>query len=216
MFDEWADAGRAEGMERGHTPTAKPAFERLVANIPATGRYLDVGCGNGYSVRWAADRWPELEAIGIDLSPRMIERARAGSTELANARFEVAGFPEHGQTELLGPASFDAIFSMEVFYYLPDLDLALAKVARLLRPGGRFACVVDYYAENTASHDWPARLGVTMTLRTAPGWAEALRGAGLEVLASERLRHEPGPGVDSWQIEQGSLLTLGRRPLAAS
>jgi SAM-dependent methyltransferase len=212
VFDEWAETGRAEGMERGHGPTAGPAFERLMAGLPTAQRYLDIGCGNGYSVRWAAARSPALEAVGVDLSPRMIDRARARSTALPNTRFEVAGFPDHGHSAVLEPASFDAIFSMEVFYYLPDLDAALAEVARLLRPGGCFACVVDYYAENTASHDWPTRLGVAMTLRSAAGWAEGFRRAGLEVVTSERLRHDPGADVDTWQIEQGSLFTLGRRP----
>ncbi len=210
VFDAWAAAGRAEGMERGHGPTARPAFERLVADAPATLRYLDVGCGNGYSVRWAAERTPGGEAFGIDLSPAMIERARARSAELANLRFEVASFPDHG-LDCLAAASFDAIFSMEVFYYLPDLDAALAEVARLLRPGGRFACIVDFYAENSASHAWPEQLGVTMTLLDAAGWAGAFERAGLEVIASERLRHAPDSDVDAWKLEQGSLLTLGQR-----
>ena len=29
IFDDWAEAGRAEGMEQGHGPTARPAFDRL-------------------------------------------------------------------------------------------------------------------------------------------------------------------------------------------
>ena len=211
VFDDWAAAGRAEGMERGHTPTARPAFERLVEGLPASARYLDVGCGNGYTVRWAAERFPTGEAWGLDLSPTMIERARAQSSAHANARFEVAAFPDHGRPEL-APASIDAVFSMEVFYYLPDLDAALAEVARLLRPEGRFACVVDFYGENLDSHAWPEQLGVAMTLLDAAGWVTAFERAGFTAITSERLRHAPsGRPEDAWKVEQGSLLTFGRK-----
>lgn len=219
VFDEWAVSGRAEGMEQGHGPTARPAFEGLVGGAPAGLRYLDIGCGNGYTVRWAASRFPAGEAVGVDLSSAMIERARAASRTLANARFEVADFASLDQSRpaLLRPGSFDAVFSMEVFYYLPDLDAALREVFELLRPGGRFVCLVDYYGENPASHDWPARLGVEMTLLDAAGWAAAFTRAGFEGVSSERLRPDPSEAaytspIEPWKLEQGSLSTMGRRP----
>ena len=204
VFDAWADAGRAEGMERGHGPTARPAFDRL--EVSAGTRYLDVGCGNGYTVRWA--HAAGATAMGIDASPRMIERART-QTEGA-ARFEVARFPDHG-VEALAEGSLDAVFSMEVFYYLPDVDAALGEVARLLAPGGRFACIVDFYAENETSHGWPEDLGVSMHLLSGPQWVDAFERAGLTVVEQTRLRNA-GPDDPAWKHEHGSLLTLGRKP----
>ncbi|MCA9536195.1 MAG: class I SAM-dependent methyltransferase [Myxococcales bacterium] len=53
LFDQWAQAGRAEGMQHSHTPAARQAFERLA--VQPGQHYLDIGCGNGYSVRWAAE-----------------------------------------------------------------------------------------------------------------------------------------------------------------
>ena len=204
IFDDWAEAGRAEGMEQGHGPTARPAFERLQVDLGT--RYLDIGCGNGYTVRWALAQG--AQALGIDASAKMIERARA-QTE-GGGGFEVARFPNHG-LDMLGEDTLDAIFSMEVFYYLPDVDAALAEVARLLGPGGRFACVVDFYAENEASHGWPEDLGVPMHLLSAAQWAEAFERAGLPVIEQTRLR-AAGPGDPAWKFERGSLLTLGMRP----
>ena len=204
IFDDWAEAGRAEGMERGHGPSARPAFDRLQVDLGS--RYLDIGCGNGYTVRWALAQG--AQAIGIDASRKMIERARA-QTE-GGGVFEVARFPDH-QLAMLGEDSLDAIFSMEVFYYLPDVDTAIAEVARLLGPGGRFACVVDYYAENEASHGWPEDLGVPMHLLSAAQWAQAFERAGLPVIEQTRLR-EAGPDDPPWKHAQGSLLTLGMRP----
>lgn len=204
VFDEWARAGRAEGMERGHGPAARAGFDEL--GVGGGTRYLDVGCGNGYTVRWAAEAG--AEALGVDVSPEMIQRARERSTALPNARFEVRTFP----ADDLGADGFDAVFSMEVFYYLPDLDAAVRRVRDLLRPGGRFACVVDHYAENTASHAWPREVGVGMTLRSERGWRDTFERAGLEVAAQRRVRLPAESASAPWKAREGSLLTVGVRP----
>jgi SAM-dependent methyltransferase len=206
VFDAWASEGRAEGMERGHARAARRAFELLSLGRDAW--YLDVGCGNGYTVRWAAEAAPDGWAVGVDVSPRMIERARAASASLPNVEFHVAAFPATS----LPHGCFDAVLSMEAVYYLPDLDDALREIARLLVPGGRFACVVDYYEENAASHPWARDLGLELTLLDAAGWRQAMERAGLAVAAQERVLEPAGPGVAAWKSAEGSLLTLARRP----
>ncbi|HKY31133.1 MAG TPA: class I SAM-dependent methyltransferase [Candidatus Polarisedimenticolia bacterium] len=210
VFDDWARSGRAEGMERGHAPAARAAFERL--GLTATSRYLDIGCGNGYTVRWAAAAAPRGLAVGVDLSEAMIERASALSEGIPNVRFAAGDF----LTVTPPGAPFDAVFSMEVLYYLPGLQAGLERVRGLLVPGGLFACVVDYYTENPASHSWPDDLGVPMTLLSAEGWAAAFRRAGLDLVSQERLRHPAGEGVAAWKLAEGSLFTLGRRPRRAA
>lgn len=179
LFDDWARAGRAEGMERSHEPAARPAFDRL--EVGPGHRYLDVGCGNGYSVRWAVAAGAR-EAVGIDASEAMIERARQRSRELDNARFICGAFP----SDQLEPASFDRVFSMEVFYYFEDLDGALAATRALLAPGGRFACVVDHFRENPASHSWSADLGLSLHMLGAAEWRDRLTRAGFADVEQER------------------------------
>lgn len=206
LFDRWADAGRAEGMERGHTPTARQAFDRL--RVSPGQHYLDIGCGNGYTVRWAADIDPTVHAVGLDVSAKMVERARELSPQ-PNTRFIHAPFP----LPLLKAKAFAAIFSMEVFYYLPDLTWGVLSAARLLEVGGRFACVVDYYEENEASHSWPEDVGVEMKLLSEKGWRDVMEEVGLEVLEQARLKTPLADGAEpSWKQEVGSLLTLARRP----
>ena len=206
VFDGWARDGRAEGMERGHGVAARRAFELL--ELPRDGWYLDVGCGNGYTVRWAAEAAPDGWAVGIDLSPAMVDRARSASRGFPNVELQVASFPD----TTLPHGCFDAVLSMEVVYYLPDMDAALREIARLLVPGGRFACVVDYYEENVASHRWPDELGVEMTLLDAVGWRRALERVGLQVTVQERVTQPAAAGLADWKVEQGSLLTLAHRP----
>jgi SAM-dependent methyltransferase len=205
-FDDWARRGRAEGMERGHSAAARQGFDLL--DLRRDSWYLDVGCGNGYSVRWAAEVAPDGRAVGIDVAPEMIARAREMSAGLANVEFRHTEIPGTGLSE----DRFDAVFSMEALYYVPDLDGAVAEIARLLAPGGRFACLVNYYAENEASHSWPEDVGVEMTLLDSAGWRGVLERAGLEVVDQRRLREQPGESEISWHSTEGSLLTLGARP----
>ena len=206
VFDDWAQNGRADGMERGHTPVARRAFERL--ELAAGQRYLDIGCGNGYTVRWAAAVDPSVDANGLDLAPEMIDLA-ARKTEAANARFVVGAFPS---PDLVGP--FDAVFSMEVFYYLPDIDAALAAVYEALAPGGRLVSTIDFYRENRASHSWPEDTGAPMTLWSEVQWREAFERAGFRDVEQARLTQifDPTSGAErSWIHDVGSLMTLGTR-----
>lgn len=190
-------------MAESHTPFTRRGFELLGLNSESN--YLDIGCGNGYTVRWAAEACPQGRAVGLDVSTQMISRARALSEELENASFIQSAFP----TPELISGSFDAILSMEVFYYLPDLAAGLSDVTRILQPGGRFACLVDFYAENEASHSWPQDLGVHMTLLDAGGWKKAIQDAGMTVTEQRQIRLDPAEASEPWKAEVGSLLTLG-------
>jgi len=219
VFEEWARGRRADDMAASHAPVARVALERLALRRDAS--FLDIGCGNGYAVRWAAEAAPDGTAVGIDVAPAMIALAQRHSTGYDNVRFALVEF---GSAAPAAPAaaSFDAIFSMEVFYYLPDLDAALRQALALLRPGGRFACAVDYYGENTASHSWPADLGVSMTLLDQAGWRAAFERAGFVHLRQERIRQAAATAARvetdvhaataHWKVTHGTLLTLGERP----
>ena len=209
LFDDWADRGRAEGMEQGHTPTARQAFDRL--QLEPGQHYLDIGCGNGYTVRWAAQVDPTVNAIGLDVSENMVRQARALSTGMDNTRFIHAPFP----LPMLKAQAFDAIFSMEVFYYLPDLHWALLSVGRLLKPGGRFACIVDYFEENEASHSWAEDLDLPLNLLPAAGWQTAMEDIGFDALEQCRLHPPLADGEEpTWKHTVGSLMTLVQRPSA--
>jgi SAM-dependent methyltransferase len=222
VFDAWARGTRADDMAASHAPVARVALDRLRLGRDAW--FLDIGCGNGYVVRWAAELAPDGVAVGLDVSPEMIALARRHSEDHPNVRFEVATFgaAPPAPSAPAAPACFDAVFSMEVFYYLPDLDAALRQTLSLLKPGGRFACAVDYYGENTASHSWPADLGVGMTLLDEAGWRSAFERAGFAPVRQERIRQAAPtlrpvetavhPASADWKATHGTLLTIGDRP----
>lgn len=195
-FDDWATAGRGEGMEEGHRQTAGDLLDQLT--VEPGDRFLDLGTGIGWAARDMASRG--ARAVGIDVAPRMLARARRASgpkVEYALASFEALPFEAD---------TFDLAFSMEALYYAGDLDQALAEVVRVMAPDGRIEILIDYYEENTASHGWPELTGVQMHLLSEAGWLQALADAGFDQASSRRLKAPADDqSVDAWKREQGTL-----------
>jgi arsenite methyltransferase len=97
---------------------------------------LDVGSGAGTDSLVAAQMvGPEGRVTGIDMTPEMLEKARAGARELGAENVE---FVEGEAEELPFPdASFDVVISNGVIDLVPDKDAVLSELYRVLRPGGR-------------------------------------------------------------------------------
>lgn len=109
----------------------------FAAGLPATGqRVLDVGCGAGVDALLAAlCVGPDGAVEGLELSPDMLDRARANA---ALAGLEGAAFRQGGAESLpYADASFDLVISNGVLNLVPDKARALAEAFRVLRPGGR-------------------------------------------------------------------------------
>jgi ubiquinone/menaquinone biosynthesis C-methylase UbiE len=104
--------------------------EQVLADLPPGGLLLDIGCGTGLFVERYCARGGR--AVGLDLSPRMIERAR---DRVPGADWTV------GTAEALPfrQDRFDAVSSLLAFSYFRDPGRMLAEVFRVLRPGGRLA-----------------------------------------------------------------------------
>jgi predicted TPR repeat methyltransferase len=105
----------------------KPAFFK---------RAIDLGCGTGLAATAFAANVDEF--IGIDLSPRMIERARATGLY---ARLEATEMVEALRGKPDGSA--DLILAADAMVYLSDLVPLLHQVKRLLVPGGLLAFTVE-------------------------------------------------------------------------
>ena len=90
---------------------------------------LDIGCGLG-RLTWAIGT-NNREVLGVDLSPAMIERAQLGGA-LDRVSFVQGDFLEFD----FGGRVFDCVVSAATLHHMPD-DIALARMAELVRPGGR-------------------------------------------------------------------------------
>jgi len=100
---------------------------------------VDLACGAGGPGLLAA-RESGARLVGIDVSSMAVQRAseRAGVLRMSErATFRQGTFESTG----LASVSADAVMSIDALQYVPDKTAALVEVARILRPGGRFAFV---------------------------------------------------------------------------
>ena len=97
---------------------------------------LDVGCGGGVDTLIAAMMvGPGGKAIGIDLIPEMVERAKEN---LEKTALKNVSFRESSPEEMPFPdESFDVVISNGVFNLVPDKPKALSEVYRVLKLSGR-------------------------------------------------------------------------------
>ncbi len=113
-------------------------------------RVLDVGCGCGLDTFVAAFMvGNEGQAVGLDLTPEMLEIAR---TSLARTTSHNLQFQEGGAEALpFEDASFDLVISNGVLNLVPNKDAAFREIARVLRPQGEFVAadliIVDIVPE---------------------------------------------------------------------
>ena len=97
---------------------------------------LDLGSGAGLDAFLAARHvGPNGRVIGVDMTPAMLEKARANAAQLGLAQVEF----REGRLEALpvADASVDAVTSNCVINLVPDKAAVFAEVARVLKPGGR-------------------------------------------------------------------------------
>jgi len=98
---------------------------------------LDIGCGAGVDTIIAAMMTGFTgKAVGIDLVPSMLERARSNlaKTSLKNIQF----LESSGEILPFDNDTFDVVISNGAFNLIPDKAKALQEVFRVLKPNGRF------------------------------------------------------------------------------
>ncbi len=104
----------------------------LVQRYGAGGDVLECGVGTGLLLERIAGF--ARSARGIDLSPGMLERARARDLDVTEASVTDLPFAED---------SFDVTCSFKVLAHVPEIGRALAEMARVTRPGG--VVIAEFY-----------------------------------------------------------------------
>ena len=122
-------------------------YQRVILDaVPgACGAAVDVGCGDGLLACKLAARCAAV--TGIDRDERILEVARARGRAVPAVRFVQGDFLSYPFAE----ASFDFACANTALHHM-DFAAALAKMAGLLRPGGRL--VVVGLGRNGSAADW--------------------------------------------------------------
>ena len=161
--------GRAWAQELGYperelerVPDATVESFAGVANHWLLGRIepgavvLDLGCGAGTDLLIAAQMaGVDGRAIGVDMTPAMLERAAAGAREMGVANVEL--HESLIESLPLADASVDVVISNGVIDLVPDKEAVFAEIDRVLRPGGRLQ-IADVVIHTEVSEDARERI----------------------------------------------------------
>ena len=152
-MSSWSDPWEqhAGWWQEAFTDGADPEYEEQVLpiareHLAGSARVLEVGTGEGQVARAASALGAEL-VVGIDPSRAQVtEAARRGGGPLI-LRAAAAGLP-------FGPSSFDTVVACLVFEHVEAVDDAIAEVARVLAPGGRFLMFLNHPLLQTPGSGW--------------------------------------------------------------
>jgi len=142
--DRWLD-GVPEATIASFAGTGNPF---AVGELQPGECVLDVGCGAGIDSIIAARMVAPGEVVGVDMTPAMLERARASARETGVTNLDLRlGFAEQLP---VGDEWADVVISNGVMNLFPDKLAGLQEMARVLKPGGRLQ-IGDILVSKTVS-----------------------------------------------------------------
>lgn len=138
---------QAPHLESAPTFRQADVLERMRRAAGAGSVLLDVACGPGLVLEALAAGFDEVR--GIDITPEMVERARARLAAAGIARSRV----DEGSAYALPfpDGVVDVVVSRLALHHLEEPDAALREMARVLRPGGRLVVVDLIGSEDPAA-----------------------------------------------------------------
>jgi SAM-dependent methyltransferase len=141
----------ADWWQEGFTAGADPEYDEQILPMAAehlagAARVLDVGCGEGQVARLAV-AGGAATVVGVDPTWAQIAVAAERGGGARYARSGAGALPFRS-------ASFDAVVACLVFEHIRDVDDAIAEVARVLVPGGRFLFFLNHPLLQTPSSGW--------------------------------------------------------------
>jgi SAM-dependent methyltransferase len=133
---EYEDETRLAARQAAHRSAEGPnALEMVFAAVAEVkpARVLDAGCGQGELAERIAFELGS-EVVGVDQSARMVELSRARGVDARIGDVQALAFPDE---------SFDCVVAAWMLFHVPDVDLGVREIARVLRPGGRLVAATN-------------------------------------------------------------------------
>lgn len=126
-------------MNYTHAPLTNWGLK--LVNVQDGWTMLDVGCGGGFTIRQLLKRSKDAQVYGIDISEESVTKARQVNAKVLDKQVYVT----QGSAEQLpyNDEMFDLVTAVETVYFWPNLPDCLQEVRRVLKPGGKFAIMVE-------------------------------------------------------------------------
>jgi len=139
---EWWQDEFSDGADPEYVEQIVPLAAELLAGAD---RVLDIGAGEGQLARIAAGQGSFVTASDLTWNQIVEAAARGGGP----------AFVRNGAAQLpFVEEAFDAVLACLVFEHISDVDDAIAEVARVLRPGGRFVFMLNHPLLQTPNSGW--------------------------------------------------------------
>ena len=200
MFDRISPV--YDAMNRVMTAGLDRRWRRLAAEavVRPGSRVLDACCGTGDLALAARERGGEV--TGVDFSEAMLARARRKSRDVRWVRGDILALP-------FADASFDVVTVGFGIRNVADLEAGLRELARVLRPGGRLACL------EITQPNGPLRPFFRLWFdRLVPLAGELLPGGAAYTYLPASVRRFPGPRDLAAACERAGFADLSWRLLA--
>ncbi len=132
-WDRWASTMDSDDWRHDFLRDGQGKVISLL-NVQENIHFLDIGCGTGWAVGEAAKLVNDEGLFyGVDLSPKMIEKAKSKFNGKDNFRFLQANV----ESIPLDSDFFDVIICTNSFHHYPNPNKALSEMYRLLKVGGK-------------------------------------------------------------------------------
>jgi SAM-dependent methyltransferase len=140
----------AQWWIQGFTAGADPEYEEQIlplaaAELAGAATVLDIGCGDGQISRLLAGRGATVVGVDPTWNQITVAHERGGAAGFLSAAADMLPFAD---------ASFDAAVACLVFEHIDAVDRAIAEVARVVRPGGRFSFFLNHPLLQTPGSGW--------------------------------------------------------------
>jgi len=138
VAEEYASEKGLEGRAAAYKPEHLEGPDARLLALDAVAeasprRVLEVGCGWGEFAASVVAR-TGAELVAVDISPRMVELARARGVEARVGTVEDLPFDDE---------TFDVAVANWMLYHVPDLDRGVSELARVVVRGGRLVAVTN-------------------------------------------------------------------------
>ncbi len=174
--------------ELDHKPLDRELLDRFAERVRGMGAACDLGCGPGQIARYLHSRG--VQARGVDLSPAMVQRARALNSGIEFVQGDMRSLP-------IEDGTFGGIAAFYSIIHIPRREVVevLHELKRVLQPGG-LLLLAFHIGDEVVHLDewWGRRVSVDFVFFRPDEMKSWLTEAGFEIV--ETVEREPRPEVE--------------------